>query len=574
MKTRFISVVLATLMILSSLCFTASAADEGAVIAMERTNLQSGTANITFSFDSCTVDGSADWIGIYRRSVWNAGGKNSYIDWLNCPLTTSGAVTFPSNDSTRMKDPSAWAIEGTIADGEYTAVLYSNGGYTVLDTIEFSVYSAVIAETTLFYYGDEIVLTPRYSEGDTKTSADWIGIYSASQTDYSTGYVDYAYIREDKDGDGSLTFPSYASTRLQKPLPIGNYQAVFLANDSYTLIDETPFYFTVVPKIETVSKTIYIGDSFEVYCGTGVDENADWIGVYPKNKGYSDWVWHKDVEATYTFPSSNKNSDYINVPGTYEISYLNSKSQHQPPSLFVEVVDTPAVLDGETLTVYKNSGFDLSTIEAPAKEGYVFKGWADENGNIPESTTVTCPAGTVYTATYEEETTEEEIIVTSDASVLGAQIRLSGDSADLRFVSSIDKELLATLGITEFSGENVKFGSIVLPADLLGDEELTKETAQAAVVPAVKRYAENSKEVYFTVCLVNISENNYDRIFTVRPYIEYTDENGTVQTMYGESYGTLDGGASLYSIALEVQKDYGTKTPASVMNVINTVEAK
>lgn len=555
--------LLAIVMLSAMAIIPVHAADENGKIGMERTLIQSNVSSLTFTFEGCDVDGSRDWISLYTKETWEKGNTGNYLDWQWCDVKSSGKVLFPTNDSTRMKHPEIWARYGTLADGKYVAALFSNGGYTVVDYIEFEVYSPIYAEKDAFAYGEFFKFNVRYAEGDTVAVNDWIGIYTADDEDYSNGFIDYAYLRDDYE------FPSYQPTRLNEPLPIGNYKAVFLKDNGYEAFAGAPFYFRVEPKFSTDSSTIYVGDSFDLYCGTGIEQDLAWIGVYAKGTThpYYDWVYAPQKEGTYTFPSANKSNDWTSTPGEHHIYYLDQKNTKYPSPYTITVTDQPAVLNGETLTVYKSSGFDLATIEAPEKEGCIFTGWADENGEYPESTYVTCKAGTVYTATYEEFVAEEK------APVKGAQIRLTTGSADLRYVSSIDKALLTSLGITEFYGENVKFGTLMLPLDRLSDgEELTKDTADVGIIPAVKKIEETDAEITFTACLINIYKQNYDRVFAVRPYIEYTDGNGVAHTIYGQTYGSAEEGASLYKVALELKAEMGDEAPEVVNNIISAVE--
>lgn len=578
MKTRIISLLVATLMIASAIIVPTFAEETEAstptlAIAGGKTVLQTGTNGITFEFSGLTVNSNPEWITIYERSVWDNGNISSinkqakYIDWMPCSSTESGSVTFPSNVDDRMDRAKIWPKYGSLPDGEYTAVLYLDYGYSVaLATYDFEVYSPVYMEKTSIEYKEDYTFNVRYKEGETKTAKDYIGIWGANIDSYSSNYTDYAY------ENNNYKFPTYISSRNGgKATPVGEYKALFMQNDSYTPFYGAPFHFTVNPKITASSTTIYVGESVDIYCGTGLEDSNDWLGIYDTstNGGYIDWLYVTNIEGEHTFPSSHKSVDWGNKPGVYEVFYYYNSDRNTwfDPNLKITVTDQPAVLNGETLTVYKSSGFDLASIEAPEKEGYIFTGWADENGEYPESTYVTCKAGTVYTATYEEFVAEEK------APVKGAQIRLTTGSADLRYVSSIDKALLTSLGITEFYGENVKFGTLMLPLDRLSDgEELTKDTADVGIIPAVKKIEETDAEITFTACLINIYKQNYDRVFAVRPYIEYTDGNGVAHTIYGQTYGSAEEGASLYKVALELKAEMGDEAPEVVNNIISAVE--
>ena len=122
---------------------------------------------------------------------------------------------------------------------------------------------------------------------------------------------------------------------------------------------------------------------------------------------------------------------------------------------------------------------------------------------------------------------------------VGAQIRTSGEQG-LRFVFSMSKEYYDTLTQPEsYTDVEEGFGTVILPADLLGDETLSKDTESAAVVPAVVLYDVTDTNVLYTVCLTNISD--YTREYVVVPYATDADGNTT--------YGEIADGISVYEIA-------------------------
>ena len=115
--------------------------------------------------------------------------------------------------------------------------------------------------------------------------------------------------------------------------------------------------------------------------------------------------------------------------------------------------------------------------------------------------------------------------------VYGASTRTIGVNG-IRFLSTIENDDLA------FIPKGAEFGTIIIPNRLLGDAELTKDTAKALVAPAkvvtnVKEVPENGMGYYISLVGETLTSsfptNLYDTVFAARAYVKYTYENA-----YGE----------------------------------------
>ncbi|MBR5528800.1 MAG: hypothetical protein IKV97_07315 [Clostridia bacterium] len=221
----------------------------------------------------------------------------------------------------------------------------------------------------------------------------------------------------------------------------------------------------------------------------------------------------------------------------------------------------PYEVSNGTVTANENVEIALSELDgALDSENGAFLGWAyDAQGTeFVDGTTVTLDAGEKLYAIYRS----VDKNVGGDISVLGAQIRLASNEVKqgLRFVSRINKSLLSDIGITDIGGQNVKYGSVVLPENLMGEGELTlgyvNGNYAAATVPAVSTYRNDTNSVTYTAVLTDISNKNLTRLYKVRPYISYTDNNGTERTIYGESYST-----GVYAVAA-----YALETDTTLSN--------
>lgn len=141
----------------------------------------------------------------------------------------------------------------------------------------------------------------------------------------------------------------------------------------------------------------------------------------------------------------------------------------------------------------------------------------------------------------------------------GAQIRLFGKRG-LRYVFRMDRSLYDTLYKPATSSDKgLGFGAVVMPERYMVSNELCKETSvikggkryDAKVVPAVNLLKIDENDVYYTVCITGISENNYKEKYAAVPYITLPDENGNDATYYGHMVKS----SSLFEIAEIMMED-------------------
>lgn len=141
-----------------------------------------------------------------------------------------------------------------------------------------------------------------------------------------------------------------------------------------------------------------------------------------------------------------------------------------------------------------------------------------------------------------EDITVKKLIPMSASNALtlpGASIRycnvdgtIEGDGASaLRFFASVDKTSdfyrhLIPGGDFSPANENVKFGMLILPADLRPyGEELTVNTPKVSNTELSKIYAQDGATLTFVTSLSGIPKLARDRLFTARLYVKYKSGN-------------------------------------------------
>ncbi len=185
---------------------------------------------------------------------------------------------------------------------------------------------------------------------------------------------------------------------------------------------------------------------------------------------------------------------------------------------------------GTEIVFYQDYELDLTKVRHSNISDKFFIGWSDEEGN--GVTDFSFKKGDVLVAQYADFDAKE------DFKIIGAQIRTT-DPQGLRFITQMSKAIDTLPGIGTY-------GSVILPADYVGTKELTlggKYTYnsveyEAADVPAVNIFEDKEDYRQFTVCVTDITEEYYRRLFMVRGYVEYTDLNGVDRVLYTDYYST------------------------------------
>ncbi len=118
-------------------------------------------------------------------------------------------------------------------------------------------------------------------------------------------------------------------------------------------------------------------------------------------------------------------------------------------------------------------------------------------------------ANTILTDTFE---------IRKSPIVLGGSVRLSAP-AGLRFQSKVEESLVS---------EGATFGTLVIPKAVLGEAELTYETASVRNIPQTKWATDSVKEnnpqdyeegyAYFNAVLTDIPQEHYDKVIVARSY--------------------------------------------------------
>ena len=132
-----------------------------------------------------------------------------------------------------------------------------------------------------------------------------------------------------------------------------------------------------------------------------------------------------------------------------------------------------------------------------------------------------------------------------DIRTLGAGIRVS-DPYGLRFGIQVRKNAnLNTLNCA------VEFGTLIIPSNILGDDELTITTPMVRKIAAQKLLSQDDNQFTFTGVLIDIPPREFPTEMTGRGYFIYTDSSGIEHIAYSASVKK-----SFYSVASAALQDY------------------
>lgn len=123
-----------------------------------------------------------------------------------------------------------------------------------------------------------------------------------------------------------------------------------------------------------------------------------------------------------------------------------------------------------------------------------------------------------------------EVLPTYTLTALGGSARLI-EPYGLRFGIQLNKDNY----YSKYKSEIVCYGTLLIPANVLGDAELTVDTPSVRNVVADKFISEDNAALVYTGVLVNIPKSSFGREIAGRGYIQYRDVNGNLKYYYSNT---------------------------------------
>ncbi len=171
-----------------------------------------------------------DWVGVYPDGI--VPGSVGSTVWRYVDGTQSGAVPYKEG---KVRFPA-----GLNFAGDWTAFFLLNDGYTALAQTSFKVVDAgtplVRAAKRTYAPGEAITVT--FTNGPANPK-DWVGLYKKGQTPGAVGSTGYLYV--DGTQTGAVAAAAGSVTFLKGLSATGDWVAIFLENDGYTVLATESF---------------------------------------------------------------------------------------------------------------------------------------------------------------------------------------------------------------------------------------------------------------------------------------------------------------------------------------------
>ena len=294
--------------------------------------------------------------------------------------------------------------------------------------------------------------------------------------------------------------------------------------------------------------------------------------VYENGKSVAGKIKISPDEGKYALVENGGAKTYICVQDTVDIQKGETKVTYGNLSdldIAIRVKNgSNEYIFGVSDSVKISVGGTISFPEDIIKDGFILGGWySDAAFTTPVIDGSTITAGTTIYAKWIE-------LNEKDLYVEGVQIRITAPTG-LRFVNNIShatREALTLLNEENASlnpenaafnaTDGISYGTVVLPFDFLGEQELVKgglyeygdKVYAAKNVPAKNTFEVADGFDRYTAVLINVPEKNLVTNYTARPYITYTDASGVTRTVYGQQYT-----ASLHQIADIIYRNGATE---------------
>lgn len=231
-----------------------------------------------------------------------------------------------------------------------------------------------------------------------------------------------------------------------------------------------------------------------------------------------------NIKVIPTAPEGYKGALTVNGNAAYltDGTYTAETEEAEIAVNFTAKIKVKVTVDGAETELTEGEKFVL-----PEKEENGFIGYEIENKLYF--------AGEEITVGYDLTVTS----VTFNIEYLGASIRLS-DPSGIRFSYKIDKAAFDSLS----EKATVKVGAIVIPADLLKEnEELTLTTEKVARTGKID-FTERETAKYYNAVLKGIPEDKYEREFSARAFVSVTVNGKTVTVYYEIAKNSIKGVAA------------------------------
>ena len=372
-------------------------------------------------------------------------------------------------------------------------------------------------------------------------------IPSQKNTEYEVTF-DY-YLKSDVTGSNAVVsfYPLEASETSRASVAIGDTEVNRKKSATITYNTENQSWLRLSIKNNTQSTLFYIWNIQVKEAGTQINPSTS-NGNYDfkhANGNWFNWTMLNYNSSALIYPADQKNASAQTGHTVRKYADLD----------FLQDVQVPNTCawdgTGKQLTFQADTEFNLQSITQYhlQQDGKAFIGWKDQDGKWLTSEKL-------YGYVFSKDTSlvaqyiDCDTNLNGDFSIRTKEMRTDG-TLGVRFVVELSDNLRANL-------PNVgEYGTLVLPSEILNanswamnglqNEEYSGQWADLtydgvyvyndkeytpAIVKAENTYQTSEDGIYYTLCITNLTEEKYDRQYTVKGYIKYIDMNGKEQVLY------------------------------------------
>lgn len=305
------------------------------------------------------------WIGLYH--------KGDKYDPYNGGVQALSWYYVPSGVNTKELKTSA-----TLAEGEYTIVMFSTSGYDVACTVDVTLRAAepeidmTLTTDKESYTTDEAIMVTT-EIGEDYTSA-WVGLYkNGDKFDPDNGGEQAFYLYSAKVGKNTVQLNADENKNAwsSRKLTAGNYTVVLFQGEGYEPVRYVDITITQAdtpeePKLSTDRKTYTLGEAIMVTTDVPESYTTAWVGLYKKGDTYDPndggamsfyWYTVKSGESTAQLNKDANKNEWNNAQltaGEYKVVLFRDEGYDEVCSVDITIQDIVASTEAK-LSLNKES---------------------------------------------------------------------------------------------------------------------------------------------------------------------------------------------------------------------------
>ena len=356
-------------------------ATEGYEVSTNKTEYLQGEAIIV----TAKATDSNSWVGLYKKGETPSESTPS-LYWAYTREFTSGANILTKEKAPRTPVP--------LEVGQYTVVLFKDGGYSVDQTLDITVKAKegvppggnpiegyeLSTDKTEYIQGEAVVVTAKATDANS-----WVGLYKKGDVPGPIESFYWAYTGEFNSGADILTKEKAANRPVPVPLEVGEYTVVLFKDGNYEVVKTLDITVKLddsgepaTDAIETTKDVFEFGEAITVKGTNSAEHAGAWLEIYDENFGPGTDTVQVGYKWAYTPFSGNllsANSGYAvnRLPaGNYRIMLVvNDKDElgNYKTVMSKSITVKPRTFDLSSYGLSKEEPVKMETVNVASAEG-------------------------------------------------------------------------------------------------------------------------------------------------------------------------------------------------------------